>query len=265
MMRNYFQTGVILLMALLISSCKDVIDLNLAKAEPRLVIEGNVTDQIGPQVVTITKSVPFDNTNTYPPVSGATVKLVDQNGLSRTLTERGAGVYMSSSFIGKAGQSYTLNATVNGQTYTAKSTMPEKVLIDSVALSVQSFGTKITKTIIVFYQDPVASQNRYRFVLSVNGVLIKRVFARNDQFNNGRFVQQLLYQDDVTLTSGDRVDIELQCIDNNVYTYWYTFTQQSSSGFNSTTPTNPPNNFNRDDVLGYFSVHTSQHKNIIIP
>jgi hypothetical protein len=262
-MRIYYQIAAVLL-SFLVSSCKNVIDLNLAKAESQLVIEGNVTDQIGPQVITITKSIPIDNTNTFPPVSGATVKLIDQNGVTRTLTERGAGVYMSSSFMGKINQRYTLNATVAGKTYTAQSTMPEKVLIDSIALSVQRIGNKTTKTVIVFYEDPLTTLNQYRFVLSVNGVLIKRVFARNDQFNNGRLVQQLLYQDDVTLTSGDRVDIEMQCIDNNTYTYFYTFGQQNSNGFNSTTPTNPPNNFNTE-VLGYFSAHTSQHKNIIIP
>jgi hypothetical protein len=262
-MRTYYQIAAVLL-GFLISSCKNTIDLKLANAASQLVIEGTVKDQIGPQVVTITKSIPFDNTNTFPPVSGATVKLTDQNGVTRTLTERGAGVYLSSSFIGRVNQRYTLNVTVAGQTYTAQSTMPEKVLIDSIALSVQRVGNKTTKTIIIFYQDPLTTPNQYRFVLSVNGVLVKRVFARNDQFNNGRFVQQLLYQDDVTLTSGDKVDIEMQSIDNNVYTYWYTFTQQSS-GFNSTTPTNPPNNFNRTDVLGYFSAHTSQHKNIVIP
>jgi hypothetical protein len=260
----YYKIITVVLLGISLSSCKNVIDLELKNASPQLVIEGKVTDQIGPQTVTITKSVPLGNSNTYPPVSGASVKLIDHNGITRTLTERAAGVYASSSFAGKVNQQYTLNVTVAGQTYTAKSVMPEKVHIDSIALSVQNFGNSTTKTIIVFYQDPVPVVNQYRFVLTVNGELIKRVFARNDQFTNGRFVQQLLYQSDVTLKSGDKVDIEMQCIDQYVYDYWYTFTQQRG-GFNSTTPTNPPNNFNTDKVLGYFSAHTSEHRNIIIP
>jgi hypothetical protein len=264
-MRVYNNIAVIILLSFFISSCKNVIDLNLSSVASQLVIEGNVTDQGGPQVVTITRSVPLGNTNTYPAVSGALVKIIDYNGFTRTLTERAPGVYASSSFTGRYNQKYTLTATVDGKTYTAASTIPERVLIDSIALSIQRFGNSTTKTIIAYYQDPPANANQYRFVLSVNGVLVKQVFARNDQFTNGRFVQQLLYQDDIVLKTGDRVDIEMQCIDANIYAYWYTFTQQRSTGFNSTTPTNPPNNFNRDDVLGYFSAHTSQHKNIIIP
>ncbi|MCC8425381.1 DUF4249 domain-containing protein [Mucilaginibacter sp. UR6-11] len=256
---------ILFLLGITINSCKNVIDLNLNNAASQLVIEGNLTDQLGPQTVVITRSVPLDHTNVYPPVRGATVKLIDYNGITFTLIERSPGVYYSTSFLGRYNQTYTLNALVDGKTYIAQSTMPSKVAIDSVALSVQHFANKTSKTIIIYYQDPPNTVNQYRFVLTVNGVQVKQVFARNDQFNNGRFVQQLLYQDDIELQSGDHVDIEMQCIDANMYTYWYTFTQQKSNGFNSTTPTNPPNNFNTDQVLGYFSVHTSQHKNIIIP
>jgi hypothetical protein len=264
-MKINYKLPVIVLLSILASSCKNVIDLNLNGAQSLMVIEGNVTDQIGPQVVTLTSSVPLENTAVYPPIKGAIVKIIDYSGFTRTLTERAPGVYSSGSFIGRYNQSYTLNVAVNGKTYTAVSTMPQKVALDSVALSVQHFGNKISKTLIVFYDDPGVMPNQYRFVLSVNGVQVKQVFARNDQFNNGRSVQQLLFQDDIELQSGDRVDIEMQCIDPQMYTYWYTFTQQRASGFNSTTPTNPPNNFNTDNILGYFSVHTSQHKNIIIP
>ncbi|MES2807493.1 MAG: DUF4249 family protein [Bacteroidota bacterium] len=263
-MRKYLILLIVVLFSLSISACKEVIDINPASATPQLVIEGKVIDQTGPQVVTITKSVGLSNSSTFPPVSGAVVKLTDQYGLMRTLVERAPGVYSSTSFLGRSNVAYTLNVTLAGKTYTAKSIMPEKVLIDSIALSVQRFGNSTSKNIIVFYQDPGNQANQYKFVLSVNGVLVKDVFARNDQFTNGRFVQQTLYQDDIKLESGDRVDIEMQCIDKGVYDYWYTYTQQRG-GFNSTTPTNPPNNFNTDQVLGYFSAHTSQHKNIIIP
>jgi hypothetical protein len=264
-MKTHYKLPVIVMLSIFITSCKNVIDLKLNNAQPLMVIEGNITDQIGPQVVTISSSIPLEHSAIYPPIKGAVVKLIDYNGFSRTLTERAPGVYSSSSFVGRYNQSYTLNVTVNGQNYTAVSTMPQRVILDSVALSVQHFANKTSKTLIIFYDDPPGTANQYRFVLLVNGVQVKQVFAHNDQFNNGRSVQQLLYQDDIELQSGDKVDIEMQCIDAAMYTYWYTFTQQRANGFSSTTPTNPPNNFNTDNVLGYFSVHTSQHKNIIIP
>jgi hypothetical protein len=255
----------IALLSILIGSCKNVIDLKLNDAAPQLVIEGNITDQLGPQAVTISRSVPLDNTNSFPAVKGAVVTLTDYNGTNYTLIERSPGYYYSSSFLGRYNEKYSVKVQLDGKTYTASSTMPAKVTIDSVALSIEHFASTTTKTIIIFYQDPPAVSNQYRFILSINGIQVKQVFARNDQFNNGRFVQQLLFQDNIPLKSGDRVDIEMQCIDAPMYTYWYTFSQQKANGFNSTTPTNPPNNFNTDNVLGYFSAHTTQHKNIIIP
>jgi len=264
-MKNRYKLTVIILFCIVIGSCKKVIDLNLKNASPQLVIEGNLTDELKPQFVSITRSVAIDSTNKFPPVTGAAVNLIDYNGTSYKLTERAPGNYYSPSLLGKHNQKYTLQVNLNGKTYTAVSTMPDKVSIDSVALSVQYFGTQTTKTVIIFYQDPLNVSNQYRFVLTINGVQVKQVFARNDYLNNGRAVQQLLYEDDIKLKSGDQVDIEMQCIDPTIYNYWYTFSLQQANDFSSTTPTNPITNFDDPNVLGYFSAHTTEHKNIIIP
>jgi hypothetical protein len=98
----------------------------------------------------------------------------------------------------------------------------------------------------------------------VNNVQVKNIFVRNDQFGDGRSVQALLYQDDITINAGDRVDVEFQCIDGFIYNYWYTFSQQINGNFNnSATPVNPTSNFD-GNVLGYFSAHTVQRKAFIV-
>lgn len=263
-MKRIYTLSVIVLGALVIGSCKKVIDLNLADTTPQLVIEGNVTDQQGIQTVKISRSVAFDNTNTFPAVSGATVKIIDDKGGIRNLTETTPGVYTVNSYSGRPDRTYTLTAQVNGQTYTARSTMPAKVTLDSISLSEQTFARKTTKTVTVFYQDPPVIVNQYRIILYINNQQVKEVFVRNDQFGDGRMVQALLYQNDVEIKSGDLIDVEMQCIDQPVYLYWYTFAQQQSNRFNnSATPSNPPNNFDKS-VLGYFSVHTTQRKTIYV-
>src|ERR1700744_340542 len=69
-------------------SCQKVIDLKLDNAAPQIVIEGNVVNvRGGTQTVVISRSVPFTNTNTFPPVSGATVTINDGKGNNYTLTE----------------------------------------------------------------------------------------------------------------------------------------------------------------------------------
>ncbi|WP_186292592.1 DUF4249 domain-containing protein [Mucilaginibacter corticis] len=264
-MKNRYKLTVIILLCMVIGSCKKVIDLNLKNADPQLVIEGNITDESKPQFVSITKSVAIDNSNNFPAVTGALVNLIDQSGTFYRLTERTPGNYYSSILLGKHKQQYTLQVQYNTKTYTAVSTMPDKVSIDSVALSLQYFGQQVTKTIIVFYQDPLAETNQYYFVLTINGVQVKQVFAKNDYLNNGRAVQQLLYEDDIKLKSGDQVHIEMQCIDPIIYNYWYTLSLQQTNDFSSTTPSNPVTNFNDKSVLGYFSAHTTDYKDIIIP
>lgn len=259
-----YRAVAVTLLSLVCVSCKNVIDLNLSSTAPQLVIEGVINDETGPQSVVISRSVPLDSPNKYTPVTNALVKMVNNKGQEITLIQRAPGAYYSTSFAGQYNQTYQLKVKADGKDYLAAATMPPKVPIDSIALSIQTFGTTAQKTIIVFYQDPPDVANYYRFILSVNGVQVKRVFTRNDQFNNGHLVQAYLYQDDIKLKSGDRVDIEMQCIEEDIYTYWNTFSLLSN-GFTSATPTNPPNNFIGNIPLGYFSVHTTEHRNIIIP
>lgn len=264
-MKTKYILAIVMILSLAWASCKKVIDLKLGSTAPQLVIEGNITDQLGPQSVFISRTAALDSSNKYQPVKGATVKFVNPKGESTTLIERAPGAYYSTSFTGGYNQTYQLRVhTTDGKDYLAASTMPLKVLIDSIALSVQTIGTDAEKTIIVFYKDPTKVANYYRFILSVNGTQVKRVFTRNDQFNDGHLVQAYLYQNDIKIKSGDRVDIEMQCIEQNVYNYWNTFELQSNS-FTSSTPTNPQNNFVEGNTLGYFSVHTSEHRNIIVP
>lgn len=255
----------IICMAAIVTSCKKVIDLKLSDADAQLVIEGNVTDLPGSQYVLISRSVPFGNTNTYPTVSGAVVKVTDNtNNSTFTLRETSPGSYSSSSFFGRSRRNYTLRVTLDGKTYSATSEMPDKVFLDSVGVSLQTFGKTTSKTVAVYYQDPAGVKNQYRMLLYVNNVQIKNIFVRNDQFGDGRVVQALLYQDQVTIEVGDRIDVEFQCLDEPIYKYWYTFNQQDNSNFNnSATPVNPISNFD-GNILGYFSVHTVQLRSFVV-
>jgi hypothetical protein len=261
---NYKLTAIVLL-CISGASCKKVIDLKLSSSAQQLVIEGNLTDQTAIQTVTISRSVALSSDNTFPPVSGAVVKLMDNKSTTvRSFIETNPGTYTINSLAGRADHIYTLQVQVDGQTYSAASTMPERVNLDSLSVSEQTFGNSVSKTIAVYYNDPVGVANQYRFILYVNGVQVNEFFVRNDQFSDGRQVQALLYQNDIKIKTGDQVDVDMQCIDPAIYTYWYTFSQEQGNGFaNSATPTNPPNNFN-GNVLGYFSAHTIQRRSIVI-
>ncbi len=92
-----FKYGLLFMAMVLLfaSACQKVIDLKLDNAAPQLVIEGNLTDQNGAQVVTISKSVSFSATDSFPPVSGATVSISDSTGTPERADRSGRPVCMS--------------------------------------------------------------------------------------------------------------------------------------------------------------------------
>src|ERR1700761_3071178 len=114
----------IICLPMFISSCTKVVQLDLGNESGRLVIEGNITNGAGPQIIRLSTNVPFTNTNTYPAVSGATVTVTDQSGKSYSFTESPAGTYSNSQLLGIPGNKYTMSVLTGGITYTATSTMP---------------------------------------------------------------------------------------------------------------------------------------------
>ena len=264
-MKAFYRLASLFIAVIAFSSCEKVIDLNLKDAAPQLVIEGSIINTAHFPTVSISRTVGFNEPSNFRGVSGATVRITSGSTMPVILIESSPGIYQGLTVIGRPGRIYTLQVDVDGQTYKASSTMPSQVAIDSIGVEDVGFRGKIEKNVIVYYSDPPNVKNQYRFILSVNGKLITRVFARNDEFNDGRAVRVALYQDDVDIKSGDKLDIELQSIDERIYTYWFTFSKQSGEamGNASVAPTNPPNNFDKP-VLGYFSAHAVNRRTVIV-
>ncbi|HEY0244833.1 MAG TPA: DUF4249 family protein, partial [Mucilaginibacter sp.] len=216
---KYAMLAVIILLT--VTSCQKVVDLKLSNADAQLVIEGNVTNARGPQAVTISRTVPFTNTNIFPSISGATVTIGDGRGNIYKLIEGTTpGTYITNAFTGRAGLTYTLTIVVDGKTYTGSSTMPAAVVFDPLSYADDAFDTG-SKSVTVNFHDPIIVPNQYRFVMYVNSVQIKDIFTSNDDFADGGYVNLELYQSDVKIKAGDTVAVEEQCIDKNMYTYWF--------------------------------------------
>ncbi|NCD69666.1 DUF4249 domain-containing protein [Mucilaginibacter agri] len=253
---------------LFVSSCTKVVDLKLNDESGKLVIEGNITNGTDSQVFKLSTNVPFTSTNTYPTVTGATVTVTDQSGNSYPFTEGPSGTYTNNQLTGVPGNTYTMTVLIKGTTYTAVSTMPQVVSLDSLSSQNEpaSSGSNPKKQITVYYHDPARIANQYRFVEYVNGVQVKDVFVADDQFNNGLATNMVLRGgdgDSGAIHVGDTVTVEMQCIDDPIYLYWLTLSQQSQVGpGGSVTPSDPPTNI-IPVSLGYFSAHSTQSKSII--
>jgi hypothetical protein len=242
----------------LLSSCEDVIDLELKNAQPVVVIEANVSDQFEQQTVVITQTKPFTEDNSIVPITNALVTISEEGGPTYTASPTTfSGTYATPAFAGKQNKKYTVNVSVNGVTYTAFSTMPSKVPLDSLSITELTFFGSTQKFVQINYKDPVNVRNFYNSLLTVNNELRSGYYVEEDRFNDGNVVKNTIFNSDPELKANDVIKLEFQCIDQNIYKYFFSISQISGNGGPPTAPANPNSNFN-NGALGYFSAHTSE-------
>lgn len=244
-------------------SCEKVIDLELKNAEPVIVIEGTISNQSENHFVRISKTIPFDKPTTFNGFKGAQVTLTSSAGLSQPFTEIANGVYRSPRFRGTPGITYTLEVLAEGKVYTAKSTMPFPVIPDSIGFKILSFLGDSNIYPTIYYRDPPKVQNQYRYILKINSKPQGDVVFE-DRFNDGNTVSDVvIYDGKDDIKPGDIIDIEMQCIDRNVFKYFFSLSQINGNGGAPVAPANPDSNFN-NGALGIFNACTKSSKSIVL-
>ncbi len=263
-MKNIFIFSNWLIIALAFSSCQKEIDIDLNSKSPHIVVEAEISDQSASCKVKLTKTVNFNESNNFPAVSGAVVRISDDIGNSDILTETSPGIYTSSTLQGIQGRTYTVEITSDGKTYTAISKMPAPTSIDTLKVENSFFGN--SRFINAEFQDSAGIENYYRLIQAVNGIPKTTVFITSDYLQDGKTISQTLFyrEEEDSLVTGDSVTVLLQSIDKGVYEYFRTLSELSGGGGQSTTPANPTSNFT-NGALGYFSGYSVRAKTIVIP
>jgi len=128
-------------LTLLFSACTESIDVKLPNADKKIVIEGIIENGKLAEV-TITKTIPLfssvQNTSITDFFITDALVYVTSGGMTDTLrlaidSASSLGlVYKGSSIIGAVGQSYNLTIVQGGKTFTAVTTIPNPVALDSV-------------------------------------------------------------------------------------------------------------------------------------
>jgi hypothetical protein len=240
-------------------SCQKVIKVNLNSSAPRYVVEGNVTNLPGPYLITINKSVNFDQDNVFPTVSGAIVVITDNTaGVTDSLKETSPGNYHTSVLNGVPGHNYQLYIGAGGNVFTANCTMPALVTLDTLYTQLSSFRGN-SHQLVPVYTDPVTTGNYYHFAEIKNDTLTDNISIRNDALINGQVIKQPIGGG---LHDGDQVTLTLECIDSAMYQYYFTLEQTNNQ--NSATPANPLSNI-KGGALGYFSAHTANKRSVVVP
>ncbi|NOT75638.1 MAG: DUF4249 domain-containing protein [Cyclobacteriaceae bacterium] len=170
------------------ASCIEPINLKDAGAGGALVVDGWVTDQPGPYIIKLSRTIPYNNSapvKVYSvPERGASVTIEDDLGNISLLTETTeAGSYATSGLTGVVGRSYQLKfQTSTGKKYASTiEKMPANPGLSAIKAEFQVSETifinangssRIQKKedfgIYVIVNDPAASENFYRW--KANGV-----------------------------------------------------------------------------------------------
>lgn len=260
MRKNRTLLNTILLIAVFLTSCQKVIELDLNTMNPQLVIQGDIYDETGPYVVNISRTVNFDQPNVYPPVTNATVSIADNDGHSEVLTQTTPGNYVTSTLKGIIGRTYTLTVNVDGKTYTSTSTIPKAVEIDSIFIKRSFFGDNL---ITLNLNNPPDKENYYHIIHFVNGKQNTGFNVFSDISDQPESISYSFMTANTTppLVAGDSINVWLECIDQSVFEYFRT---ANRNGGRSASPANPVSNIT-NGALGYFNASTIRKKIFIYP
>lgn len=253
---------------ILLTSCENVIEIELDYMNPKLVIEGVINDFDNQCIIKLSKTTDYFNQKSNHTVSDAVITLTDNAGTIMKFNETEPGNYLGESGQAKSRTNYTLNILSEGNEYVAKATIPEKVNIDSLTCKYnpKSIIYEVGYVVSCHFSDPEEFRNFYRLkTYNIND----RTKAKNtkdiynDDLCNGNHVDWLwkynVYQ------QFDTVVVELYTLDERTYDYYKTLFPISGGTemMSMVTPANPNTNIS-NGALGYFGAYTISRDTIII-
>ena len=137
---------ILIWLMILQDSCVDVFEYSSQEGSSLLVVDGRITDAPGPYTVKLSRSQKLNELSTPKWVSAQSVSIIDNTGLSETLTEISDGIYQTNSLgiRGEVGKSYKVRIELrDGKIYES---VPEKISaagnVDSIYYKFEAFNTE---------------------------------------------------------------------------------------------------------------------------
>ncbi|MEK6151939.1 DUF4249 family protein [Flavobacteriaceae bacterium 3-367] len=246
-MKTYFRIAIPLFI-LFLSSCEDVIDVDVQTAPARLTIEASLDWEKGTQgnaqTIKLSTSTPFFDTTTNTAVTGASVVVTNNTSAAQfVFSDQNNGEYTTQDFVPVLNQSYTLEVQYNGETYRATETlMPVTDITELTQSTEDGFDDEVLEVNVIF-TDPADEKNFYLFKFQKRGDLLPELEELDDEFVNGNEISWYYEkeEDEDTNTEefapGDIVDVELLGISEAYHNYVRILIEQSEgAGLFSTTP-----------------------------
>ncbi len=253
-------------------ACEEIIEIDLNSASPQIIIEANLTNSADKNFVSITESTDYYNPNAYKRLSNAEVIIKENNSTSFSLEEISPGVYKNANLFASKENEYKIEVNYNNQKYSATSSVPETIEIDSLSYKLESRPFNKDKVFLelhVYFKDNPDKKDYTKFVVYKNGKKIDRIFLYSDRLTNGNSIDFFFFNfgNEEEFKTGDLIAVEMLTIDEQTFTYFNTLRSalaRSTGGpFGSTAPANPTTNWS-NNALGYFSAFTISSSSIIL-
>ena len=253
------------LLTLFITSCQDVVNLDLPDGDTLLVIDGWITNLEGEKQVKLSATANYFNSNQTPKISGATVILYNETGVVDTLQEKEAGIYVTD-HVGKVGSSYHIYIrTAQGEEFESQPELLKPISsIDSIyyefkeetAFQDEGYYVKIDTW------EPAGAGDHYRWKQYVNNEYQNTPFdiiIASDQFVDGNPIIGIEVNFE-PLEVGDTFRVEQLSISKSAYDFFLKLQQQTAfvGSLFDTPPAALRGNIIRldksagPDALGYF-------------
>lgn len=254
-------------------SCEDVVDVDLNKSEPKLVIDASIKWEKGTtgneQIIRLTTTGDYFN-NTVPVANGAIVTITDSNSIVYNFIEEGTtGNYKCTNFNPVINEVYTLSVIYNGQIYTSTDKLYPVPTITTIEQDLNGItGNEIE--LKFNFQDNGAEENFYLEEYKVPFRPFPLLGVFDDGFTNGNEMFSLIIDED--LAAGQSINFTLHGISERYHNYMNILIGISgglSNGpfstppatvkgniINQTNPTNYP--------LGYFRLSEVEVRNYTV-
>jgi Domain of unknown function (DUF4249) len=253
----------LLIFMLFLCACEKEIDLNIANANPKMIVEGNILagldTVIAQQEIRLTQSTTYTGKSLLQPITDALVKVVEGSN-TYIFQHREKGLYRAD-FVAKIGKTYRLSIVWNNNTYNATETISKGTTIDSLGVKFfpSSFGSPDGNFLVVNTSDPSSEKNYYLWKLYINDTLkinaspgnIYRAIQKDDFFN--------LPYDNFPIVAQDKAVMQQLNISQAMYNYYYSiFNLTGSSPLSGDVPpANVKGNIinianSNQNALGYF-------------
>jgi hypothetical protein len=271
-MKNIHSYIILGLSTLLLTSCQDVIDIDLRDADRKYVVEGSVVQGVDSVLVRVSRTTSFFETTGPEAITDATVVLTLPDGTERVLDHVSGGYYKAMGIDAQPNATYRLTVSAGGETFTASAYMPEPVSIDSLTYQpVQNFfgpppAGPPKFNVFLNFQDPQA-RNYYRAVYKRNGNEqnnLGDIQLFDDELTNGNYIEIPIFNQEYKL--GDTAYVALHTMDAEVYTFLETFQSAASADAGSpfsAAPDNPITNI-EGGAVGVFAAYSRTEAEVVV-